>query len=92
MEERRLGVIGVVIENPAAVQRELNDLISEASDLVVGRMGIPYRDRNLAVLALVVDGTNDEINSITGRLGSLPGISVRAALSKKSIGGGTHGG
>lgn len=92
MEERRLGVIGVVIESPAAIQRELNDLVSESSSLVVGRMGIPYHERGMAVLALVVDGTNDEINRLTGRLGSLPGVNVRAALSKKSAGGEHHGG
>lgn len=84
MEEKRLGVIGIVVENPPLVHRELNDLISESGDIIVGRMGIPYRERNLAVMSLVVDGTNDEINSLTGKLGALPGVSARAALSKKA--------
>lgn len=84
VDERRIGVIGIIIENPGAIQRELNDLISENSPLVVGRMGIPYRERNLSVVSLVVDGPTDAINKLTGRLGSLPGVSVRAALSKKN--------
>ncbi|MGE5598664.1 MAG: TM1266 family iron-only hydrogenase system putative regulator [Bacteroidota bacterium] len=83
MDDRRLGVIGVVLENPAGVQAALNLYISEASEIIVGRMGIPYRERNVALLALIVDGTLDQINTLTGRLGSLPGISVRAAVTKK---------
>ncbi|MGQ9778421.1 MAG: TM1266 family iron-only hydrogenase system putative regulator [Bacillota bacterium] len=80
--EKRIGVIGVVVENPGAVQERLNRCISAAKEIVIGRMGIPYRERNVAVLALLVDGTTDEINSLTGQLGALPGVSVRVALSK----------
>ncbi len=83
LEEGRLGVIAVVIENPGQVQAALNSLISEAGEIVVGRMGIPYRQRNLALIAIMVDGSSDQINSLTGRLGSLPGVSVRSALAKK---------
>lgn len=82
MEKKRIGVIGIVLENPSAVQERLNQYISDAGQIIIGRLGIPYRERNVAVLALLVDGTNDEINSLTGRLGSLPGVNVRAALAK----------
>lgn len=70
MEEKRVGVIGVVIEDPQNVQEKLNNYISQASDIVIGRLGIPYRTRNVAVLAILVDGTNDQINTLTGLLGS----------------------
>lgn len=82
MAEKRIGVIGVVVEDPACVQERLNAIISSAGDIVVGRMGIPYRERNVAVMALIVDGTADAINSLTGQLGTLPGVSVRTALTK----------
>lgn len=82
MEAKRIGVIGIVIEDPPTVQESLNRYISEAGEIVVGRIGIPYRERNVALLALLVDGSNDEINSLTGRLGKLPGVNVRAALAK----------
>ncbi len=82
MERKRIGVIGIVLENPSAVQERLNQYISDAGQIIIGRLGVPYRERNVAVLALLVDGTNDEINSLTGRLGSLPGVNVRAALAK----------
>ncbi|HBG17277.1 MAG TPA: CopG family transcriptional regulator [Firmicutes bacterium] len=82
MEAKRIGVIGIVIENPPAVQEVLNQYISDAGQIIIGRIGVPYRERNVALLALLVDGSNDEINSLTGRLGSLPGVNVRAALAK----------
>ena len=80
--EKRIGVIAVVIENPALVQEELNQFISACGEIIIGRMGIPYRERDVAVLSLLVDGTTNEINALTGQLGSLQGVSVRAALSK----------
>ena len=82
METKRIGVIGIVIENPPAVQEVLNQYISDAGQIIIGRIGIPYRERNVALLALLVDGSNNEINSLTGRLGLLPGVNVRAALAK----------
>jgi putative iron-only hydrogenase system regulator len=82
MVEKRVGVIGIVVEDPQKVQDKLNTYISQASDIVIGRLGIPYRTRNVAVLAILVDGTSDAINTLTGLLGSLPGVKVRAALTK----------
>lgn len=82
MPEKRLGVIGVVIEDPAAVQERVNRCISEAGGIIIGRMGIPYRERKVGVMALLVDGTTDEINALTGRLGAIPGVGVRSALAK----------
>lgn len=84
MDDKRLGVIGVVIEDPEAVQERLNYCISAAREIVIGRMGIPYRERRVAVLALLVDGTADRINTLTGQLGALPGVSVRVAMTKSA--------
>jgi putative iron-only hydrogenase system regulator len=83
MAESRIGVIAVVIENPGAVQEQLNHYISAAGHFIIGRMGVPHRENNASVLALLVDGTTDAINSLTGQLGSLPGVSVRSALTKE---------
>lgn len=82
--EKRLGVIAVILENPAEVQAKVNGLISEAGEIVVGRMGIPKRERNLGVLALIVDGTENEINALTGKLGNIQGVSARATLARKA--------
>lgn len=80
--ESRLGVVGIVIEDRSVVPR-VNHILSEYSDCIVGRMGIPYRGRGVSVLALIVDGSTDTIGAMTGRLGSLPGVKVRAALTGK---------
>ncbi|MGE5583459.1 MAG: TM1266 family iron-only hydrogenase system putative regulator [Bacillota bacterium] len=82
--ERRLGVIAVILENPQEVQARVNNLISEANEIIVGRMGIPYREKNVGILALIVDGAEDAINTLTGKLGNIEGVSARATMNKKS--------
>jgi len=81
--EKRLGVIAIVLERPQEVQERVNSLISEFNRIVVGRMGIPHRERQVGVIALIVDGAEDEINTLTGRLGSINGVSARATMAKK---------
>ncbi len=79
--EKRIGVVGIVIENKDNVQR-LNGILSEFSDIIVGRMGIPYEQKGFSVISLIVDGTTDDIGALTGKIGSLHGITVKTAVSK----------
>jgi putative iron-only hydrogenase system regulator len=80
--DNRIGVIGIVIEHREEVAAKLNDILSRHGDIIVGRMGIPYKERGLSVISLIVDGTTDEIGSLTGQLGALPGVNVKSALTK----------
>jgi putative iron-only hydrogenase system regulator len=80
---RRLGVVGIVVEDPSAAN-EINAILHESASIIVGRMGIPYRERGLAVISLIVDGTVDEISALTGRLGRVANTSVKTALSKEN--------
>lgn len=80
--ENRIGVVGIVIEDRDFVP-QVNSILSEHGEIIVGRMGIPYRDRHVAVISLIVDGTTDDIGSLTGRLGEVTGVSVKSALTKK---------
>ncbi|BCS82281.1 TM1266 family iron-only hydrogenase system putative regulator [Anaerocellum diazotrophicum] len=80
--ERRIGVIGIVVENRKEVSDKLNKILSDHGDIIVGRMGIPYKERGLCVISLIVDGTTDEIGALTGKLGSLLGVKVKSALTK----------
>ncbi|MBC7342364.1 MAG: CopG family transcriptional regulator [Clostridia bacterium] len=59
----------------------VNEILSAYGDIIVGRMGIPYRERDVAVIALIIDGTTDEVGALTGKLGGLKGIQVKAALA-----------
>jgi len=79
--ERRVGVVGIVIGDRGRVAGRVQEILSQHADMIVGRMGIPYRERNLAVIALIVDGTTDQVGALTGKLGQLPGVLVRSALA-----------
>ncbi|MBS3887512.1 MAG: iron-only hydrogenase system regulator [Dethiobacter sp.] len=81
--EKRIGVIGVVIEDRENGVKTVNDILSKYAEIIVGRMGIPYRERKIAVISLIVDGTTDEIGAMTGQLGTVPGVNVKSALTKK---------
>ena len=79
---KRIGVIGIVIEDTFQIE-EVNHLLHEYSHIIIGRMGIPYRERSLNVISVIVDGTNDDIGALSGKLGKIKGLSVKSALSKK---------
>ncbi|MHB8984851.1 MAG: TM1266 family iron-only hydrogenase system putative regulator [Eubacteriales bacterium] len=64
---------------------KINRILGEHSDIVVGRMGIPYREKNLSVISLIVDGSTDEIGAMTGKLGGIKGVQVKTALVTKGL-------
>ncbi len=78
--ENRVGVIGIIITDREKQAHKVNEILTDFGELVVGRMGIPYREKNISVLALIVDGNTDELGALTGRLGRIPGVRVRSAL------------
>ncbi|WP_373481730.1 TM1266 family iron-only hydrogenase system putative regulator [Acetobacterium sp.] len=80
--EKRTGIVGIVIEDFSSVER-VNTILHEYRELVVARMGVPYKERGISVIALIVDGSNDEISALTGKLGRINGISVKSMITKK---------
>ncbi|ELC8443724.1 iron-only hydrogenase system regulator [Clostridium perfringens] len=80
----RIAVVGIVIESLDDI-KEVNSILSEYNEIIVGRMGLPYKEKNVRVISIVVDGTTDEISAITGKIGKLRGVSVKAAISKNSF-------
>ena len=78
--ERRLGVVGIVIEDRKAMAPRVNQILSAHGDIIAGRMGIPHPGRKVAVISLIVDGTTDELGSLTGKLGMLKGVQVCSSL------------
>lgn len=79
--DKRIGVVGIVIEN-LENSYKVNLILHDYAEIIVGRMGIPYRDRGIFIISLIVDGTNDEISAMTGKLGKIEGVNVKTALSK----------
>lgn len=83
--ENRIGIISVIIEQLNQVDA-VNHLLSEHAQIITGRMGIPKPNgRPLNVIAIFVDGTNDDIGMLSGKLGRLKGVSVKAAVSKETF-------
>ena len=80
--EKRLGVVGIIVENTEHAQ-EVNEILHNFGNIIVGRMGIPYKERGLCVISIIVDGSMDEISAMTGKLGKISSISVKSAISKK---------
>lgn len=79
--ETRVAVISIIVENSESV-RELNRLLHNYSEYVIGRMGIPYKQKSMSIICVAIDAPQDVINSLTGLLGKLDGISAKAAYSK----------
>ena len=79
-QEKRIGVVALAIHDRQARAASVNDVISQYADLGVGRMGVPYRERGLSIIALLVDGSTDALGAMTGKLGNIPGVKVRSVL------------
>lgn len=84
MEEkmRRIGVISIIIHDRKESAMKVNEILSRHGDIIIGRMGIPYQPRGIHIIALIINGTTDEVGSLTGQLGSLNGVEVKSALAK----------
>ncbi|MGI5868104.1 MAG: TM1266 family iron-only hydrogenase system putative regulator [Kiritimatiellia bacterium] len=80
--DRRVGFVGILVEDRERSAVAVNAAISEMAHILVARVGIPYRERNLSVITLVVDATTDEIGALTGKLGRIPGVSVKSGLTR----------
>ncbi|MGL5676214.1 MAG: TM1266 family iron-only hydrogenase system putative regulator [Cellulosilyticaceae bacterium] len=81
-EQTRVGVVGIVVEDLSRA-KDVNEVLHMFSDVIVGRMGIPYKEKGISVISLIVDGTIDRISAMTGKLGRVPGITVKSAVTKR---------
>ena len=78
----RIAVIGIIVEEPDSV-KELNQILHEYGEYIIGRMGIPYRQRGVNIISVAMDAPQDMINAMTGKIGRLAGISAKTVCSKK---------
>lgn len=78
---KRLGVVGIVIENRQVVP-QVNAILSDHAEMIIGRMGLPHQEKDISIIALIVDGTTDQVGSMTGKLGNLKNVTVKSALTK----------
>ncbi len=76
--EKRIGIIGIVIQEREKAAHDVNDLLSSHSSLIVGRLGLPFRENNVSVISLIIEASTDEVGSLTGKLGMLKGVRVKS--------------
>lgn len=79
--ETRVAIIAIVVENPKNVE-ELNHLLHEYSKYIIGRMGIPYRERGISLISVAMDAPADVISTLSGKIGMLKGITAKTVYSK----------
>lgn len=80
--EKRIAILGIIIEKEESVEK-VNELLHNYRDYIVGRMGMPYRERQISVISIVMDAGNDVVSALSGKLGMLEGVSAKAVYSKK---------
>lgn len=78
--ETRVAVIGIIVEKTESVD-ELNSLLHDYSSYIIGRMGIPYREKGINIISIAVDAPQDVINTLSGMIGRIDGITAKAAYS-----------
>jgi putative iron-only hydrogenase system regulator len=82
MDSRSVGVVAIIIKNRTTSANLVNEALTEFGELVIGRMGLPYHERDLNIVTLIVDASTDQIGALTGKLGMIPGVTVKSTLAK----------
>ncbi len=80
--ETRVALIGIIVENPQAVEK-INEILHEYADYIIGRMGIPYKKKGISIISITLDATNDVISALSGKLGAISGVSSKTIYSNK---------
>ena len=78
--DTRVAVFSIIVENPEAIVTQI-DLLHEAGNYIIGRMGIPYREKGINIISIAIDAPQDMISSLSGKIGRLKGVSAKTAYS-----------
>ena len=81
--ENRVALIGIVVENYDSVEK-LNELLHEYGEIIIGRMGIPYKERKISIISVAVDAPQDIISALSGKIGRLAGVSAKTVYAGTS--------
>ena len=81
--QKRLGFVGIILENREECSGIVNQILSTHSELILARTGIPNIKGNTSIITLVIDSTTDELGILTGKLGNIHGVSIKSGLAKK---------
>ena len=79
--DTRVAVISIIVENNDTVEA-LNSILHDYGSYIIGRMGLPYRERSINIISVAVDAPQDVISALAGKIGNLPGVSAKAVYSR----------
>ncbi len=78
--ETRIALLAILVENESSVE-DLNDILHQYRQYIIGRMGIPYREKQVSIMSIAVDAPQDVISALSGKIGKLPGVSSKTAYA-----------
>ncbi len=79
---KRIGTVTIIIADRINQSVRVNDILSKHADIIIGRMGLPYSLKKISVICLIVNGSTDQLGSLTGQLGSIEGVQVKSVMAK----------
>ena len=79
--ETRIALIGIIVEDGHSAEK-INRILRDYSRCIIGRMGLPYREREISIISIVMDAPNETISALSGKLGMIPGVSTKTLYSK----------
>ena len=82
MSESRVVLMGIVVEDTEAASR-INGLLHEYGEYIIGRMGLPYREKGMNIISVVLDAPQDQVSALSGKLGMIPGVSSKCLYARK---------
>ena len=80
--ETRVAILSIIVDNPASVE-PLNELLHEFREYIIGRMGLPYRQKDMNIICVAIDAPQDVTSTLSGKIGQLQGVSAKTVYSKK---------
>lgn len=78
--EKRLGIVAILADDRQSIAK-MNTIASDFHEIIRARQGLPFTDKNIHIISLIVEGTTDQIGALTGKLGKLPGLKVKSMLT-----------
>ncbi|MBT8764113.1 iron-only hydrogenase system regulator [Desulfohalobiaceae bacterium Ax17] len=80
---KRMGVIAIIVKDRKSSSSKVNEILTEYGEMIIGRMGVPYREKKVNVISLIVEANTDQIGALTGKLGMIPQVEVKSILITK---------
>jgi len=79
---KRIGTVTIIISDRINQSARVNEILSKYADIIIGRMGLPYSLKKISIICLIVNGSTDQLGSLTGQLGSIEGVQVKSVMAK----------